>query len=346
MKVLFGWELGGGQGHIQRLVVLARELEIYGVEPVFALKSYNIKATSFPWQIVFAPRLPFTGRSESYTFADILETFGFGNYNLLKSHILAWQAIIKEVKPSLIITDHAPGLVIAAKNIVPTIVTGDAFTVPPPVEIFPNLRIPAPLESQQRQEQVSNTVKQILQYSAPLGQILNGDTSFIFGIPELDPYQHLRSLNQYLSVHVTPIPNNLYKSDGHAWAYLYDDYSHRSLVLNTLKPQCDFQPLTKVLAGKSLAIHHGSSTTAITCLLAGIPQLLLPKHLEHQLNAVSLSGLGVAKTINNPTWETLVAKRAQAYLLVENALLQAEKLAHWNQNFISVFVKACLKFLK
>lgn len=95
---------------------------------------------------VFAPRLPFTGRSESYTFADILETFGFGNPDLLKSHILAWQSIIKEVKPSLIITDHAPGLVLAAKNIVPTIIRGDAFTVPPPVEIFPNLRIPAPFE--------------------------------------------------------------------------------------------------------------------------------------------------------------------------------------------------------
>lgn len=346
MKVLFGWELGGGQGHIQRLVALARELEIYGVKPVFALKSYNIKATSFPWQIVFAPRLPFTGRSESYTFADILETFGFGNYNLLKSHILAWQSILKEVQPSLVITDHAPGLVLAAKNIVPTIVTGDAFAVPPPIEIFPNLRIPAPLDSQERQEQVSKTVKQIVPSLAPLGQILNGDISFIFGIPELDPYQHLRTLNQYLSVHITPIPSNLYKSDGCAWAYLYDDYPHRSLVLNTLKPQCDFLPLTKVLAGKSLAIHHGSSTTAIACLLAGIPQLLLPKHLEHQLNAVSLSGLGVAKIISNPTWETLLATQVQTYLLIENALLQAKKLAHWNQSFVPVFVKACLKFLK
>ncbi|OKH53959.1 hypothetical protein NIES2101_09480 [Calothrix sp. HK-06] len=345
MKVLFGWELGGGQGHIQRMVVLAQELETYGIEPVFALKSYNIKAASFPWQIVFAPRLPFTGRSESYSYADILETFGFGSPCLINPHLLAWQSIIKDVKPSLVIADHAPSLVLAARNIVPTIVIGDAFTVPPPVEVFPNLRIPYPLDSQERQEQVSKTVKQIVKLEAPLGQILNGDTSFIFGIPELDPYQHLRTQNQYLSVHVTPIPNNLYKSDGNAWAYLYDDYPHRSLVLNTLKPQCDFLPLTTVLAGKSLAIHHGSSTTSITCLLAGIPQLVLPKHFEHQLNAISLSGLAVAKIINNPTWETLLSYQAQAYSLAENASLQALKLAHWNQNFIPVFIEACLKFL-
>jgi hypothetical protein len=346
MKVLFGWELGGGQGHIQRLAGLARSLEPYGVEPVFALKSYNIKGISFPWQIVFAPPLPFTGRSESYTFADILETFGFGDINLLRSHKRAWQSVIKQIKPNLVITDHAPGLVLAAKGIVPAIVTGDSFAVPPRVEVFPTLRFLTPPESQERQEQVSKTVKEVVQLDAPLGQIFNGDVSFIFGIPELDPYQYLRVNDHYLGIHIAPIPSNLYKNDGSAWAYLYDDYSHRNLVINTLGAQCDFQPLTTALAGKSLAIHHGSSTTAITCLLAGIPQLVLPRHLEHQLNAIALSGLAVAKVINNPTtWETLLTAQAEVYALADNALLQAKRLAHWNQNFMSVFVKACLELL-
>jgi hypothetical protein len=346
MKVLFGWELGGGQGHIQRLISLARSLEPYGVEPVFALKSYKFKSLDLKGQIAFAPRLPFSGRSESYTFADILETFGFGNANLLLNHIQAWQSIIKDVKPSLVITDHAPGLVLAAKGIVPTIVTGDSFAVPPPVEVFPTLRFPAPPESQERQEQVSKTVKEIVQSDALLGEIFNGDASFIFGIPELDPYQYLRANNHYLSIHIAPIPNNLYSSDGSAWGYLYDDYPHRSLVINTLGAQCDFQPLITALARKSLAIHHGSSTTAITCLLAGIPQLVLPRQLEHQLNALALSQIKVAKLINNPTWETLLAAQAQAHTLAEYALSEAKKLACWNQNFMPIFIKACLEFLK
>ncbi len=346
MKVLFGWELGGGQGHIQRLSALAQALESHGVEPVFALKSYNIKGMSFPWQIVFAPSLPFSGRSESYTFTDILETFGFGNANLLRSHLQAWQSVISEVKPSLVITDYAPGLVLAARGVVPTVVTGDCFAVPPPVEVFPLLRLPAPPESEKRQKQVSNTVREVVKSDALLGEIFCGDASFIFGIPELDPYRHLRTQsNLYLSIHITPIPRNLHSSDGSAWAYLYDDYLYRNLVLQTLKPQCDFKPLTEVLAGKSLAIHHGSSTTAITCLLAGIPQLVFPKHLEHQLNAFALSGLAVAKTIATPTWEGLLMAQAEAYALTENALQKAKSLAHWNQNFMSIFVKTCLEFL-
>jgi len=345
MKVLLGWELGGGQGHIQRLAAIAQILEGKGLEPVFALKSYNIKGISFPWQTVLAPRLLFSGRNESYTFADILETFGFGNANLLRSHLQAWQSVLEEVKPSLIIADHAPGLVLAARGIVPTVVFGECFTVPPPVEVFPLLRFPAPPESAQRQEQVSNTVREVVKLDAPLGQVLNGDASFIFGIPELDPYQHLRTHDQYVSVHITPIPYDLHSSDGPAWAYLSDNYPHRGLVLQILKPQCEFKPLTEVLAGKSLAIHNGGLTTTITCLLAGLPQLVLPMYLEQHLNAIALSQLGVATTIAKPTWQGLLMAQTQAYALTEKAKLQAESLAHWNQNFMEVVIQTCLKFL-
>ncbi|KAF3884071.1 nucleotide disphospho-sugar-binding domain-containing protein [Tolypothrix bouteillei VB521301_2] len=346
MKVLFGWELGGGQGHIHRLAALARILEPLGIEPVFALKSYKIKGIGFPWEIVFAPSLPFSGRSESYTFADILETFGFGNPHLLRSHLLAWQSVISQIKPSLAIADYAPGLVLAARGVIPTVVVGDSFAVPPRVEVFPPLRLPVPHQTQNRAEQVSNTIREVVKSDAFLGEIFCGDANFIFGIPELDPYGYLRTeRDRYLSIHVTPIPRNLHKPEGPAWAYLYDDYPYRNLVLQTLKPECEFKSLTEVLSGKSMAIHHGSSTTAIACLLAGIPQLVFPQSLEHRLNAIALSGLGVAKMVSTPTWENLLVAQAETYALTPNALLLAQRLAHWNQNFVSVFVKTCLDFL-
>jgi len=345
MKVLLGWELGTGQGHIQRLVALARTLEPLGIEPVFALKSYHIKGISFSWQSVLAPPLPFSGRHNSYTLADILETFGFGNANLLRAHLQAWRSILEEVKPNLIIAEHAPGLVLAARGLVPTLVVGDGFTVPPPVEVFPILRFPAPPASEVRQEQVSNAVRSVIKLSAPLGQVLNGERSFIYSIPELDPYRHLRANEQYVSLHITPIPRELHRADGPAWAYLADDYPYRALVLQSLKPQCEFKPLKEVLAEKSLAIHHGGLTTALTCLLAGIPQLILPRHFEQQLNAIALSQLGVAKIITKPRWEELLIAQAQTYELTDNALRVAETLAHWNQNFREIVVKACLEFL-
>lgn len=345
MKVLLGWELGGGQGHIQRLVALARMLKSHGVEPIFALKSYKLKGTSLPGQIVFAPRLPFSGRAESYTFEDILETFSFGNAKLLRAHLQTWQSIISEVKPNLVIADHAPGLVLAAHGIVPTIVASDAFSVPPAIEVFPPLRFPTPPELTQRQQQVSNTIKAVIKSDTPLGKLLNGDTSFIFGIPELDPYRHLRTCEHYLGLYFTPILSNRQSSNGPAWAYLYDDYECRNFVVQTLRPVCDFKPLSEVLAGKSLAIHHGSSTTSIACLLTGIPQLVFPKYLEHQLNCIALLQLSVGIIASKLTWEGLIMAQAEAYALTENALQKAESLAYWNQNLMSIFIKTCLEFL-
>lgn len=71
-KVLLGWELGAGQGHIQPLAALAQALKAEEIEPVFALKSYKIKGINLPWQTVIAPRLPFSGRNDSFTYGDIL----------------------------------------------------------------------------------------------------------------------------------------------------------------------------------------------------------------------------------------------------------------------------------
>ncbi len=119
-------------------------------------------------------------------------------------------------------------------------------------------------------------------------------------------------------------------------------------ILATLRKgfaKCEFKPLSEVLGGKSLAIHHGGLTTAITCLLAGIPQLVLPMYLEQHLNAIALSQLGVATMLTKPTWQGLLMAQTQAYALTENAKLQAESLAHWNQNFMEVVIQTCLKFL-
>jgi hypothetical protein len=49
--------------------------------------------------------------------------------------------------------------------------------------------------------------------------------------------------------------------------------------------------------------------------------------------------------IAKPTWQGLLMAQTQAYALTENAKLQAESLAHWNQNIMEVVIQTCLKFL-
>jgi hypothetical protein len=343
MKILLGWELGAGQGHIQRLVTLAQQLEAQGHTPVFALKAYNLKGIDFPWQRLEPPQLPFSGRDISYTFADVLATFGFDDVTLLRAHIAAWQAILRDVKPALVITDHAPGLVLAAQNIAPTIVIGSPFAVPPPVETFALIRCPAPTEAFERGQRVSDAVHQVSQLDAPLGQLLNGDRSFIFSVPELDWYRFWRVNPEYVSAHITPVP---VRQGGMAvWSYLASDYDQRDRVLNTLQPESAFKPMQEALLDKGLAVHHGGLTTTIACLLAGIPQLLLPRYVEQQLTAFCLIRLGVAQILINPTDTDLYLAQARTFALAEAAQAQAVTLAPWNQNCRSVLLDACLKYL-
>lgn len=342
MKVLLGWELGAGQGHIQRLAAIAQALQSYGCVPIFALKSYTLKGMKFPWQSLLAPRLQFSGRTESYTFADILATFGFDQPILLGQHLAAWQDILTTVQPDLVITDHAPGLVLAARGRVRTIVVGSHFAVPPPVEEFPQFRFPAPPESEQRQAKVSDTVRAVTTLDVPLGQALNGDRSFIFSLPQLDCYYAWRTNPQYVSVHITPLPAGNSAAKTGSWAYLEQKYSAYPLIRATLQPQCEFKPLEEILPQTNWAIHHGGLTTTIACLLTGVPQLILPRHLEQQLTGYALESLGVAQVMTKPTWENLLLAQAQQPRLAKMATELSQDLSPWNQNFIEKLVKSLI----
>src|SRR3546814_11500867 len=55
------------------------------------------------------------------------------------------------------------------------------------------------------------------------------------------------------------------------------------------------QPIDKVLARATLAIHHGGSGMSLACCSAGRPQLALPIHEETLLTAQALSRIGVGK---------------------------------------------------
>lgn len=356
MKVLLGWELGAGQGHIQRLVALADRLEKQGCEPVFALKTYTLKGTDFPWQRVNAPRLPFSGRENSYTFADVLATFGFAQSDLLRQHLKNWQDILKTVNPDLVITDHAPGLVLAAQGLMPTVVTGSHFAVPPPVEIFPAFRSMAPPESKHQQEQVSETIRHVANLQTSVGQALNGDRSFIFSLPDLDFYRDWRQpsqntksqtaqsqTTQYVSAPIAPLPLNMRSPSNQPWTYLSKDYPAYQSVLNIFQTDSPFQPLQEALVDKSIAIHHGGLTTTIACLLAGIPQLILPRYIEQQLNGNALLRFNVAQVLINPTEENLLAAQAHVLSLAENAQYVAAQFSEWNQNFLDYVAESCLQ---
>lgn len=241
--------------------------------------------------------------------------------------------------------DFAPALVLAAKGVVPTIVVGNGFCIPPPTTDFPPIRpYDIPVEAIRRTAQVAQTVRQVTGFDAPLGQLLNGDRAFIFSIPELDPYRNARAQAEYVGIHSAPFLQ-LGSEHGKAWGYLAENWQNYSLVVNTLKPECVFDDLKIVLREKSLAIHHGGFFTSAACLLAGIPQMVFPIDMEKWHTASSLLDLGVAISPEPLTQENLVNSLSDLSRITQTAKKQAEKFAYWNQNFLDTVVQACLQYL-
>lgn len=349
MKVLLAWEIGGGQGHLHLLAAIGQKLKDCGMEPVFALQNPGIKGVSLPGKILQAPLatlrfLDDKDDDKSYLFTDILYIFGFSTSFLFSFHLKAWQNVINLVRPSLIVADFAPALVIAAKGVVPTVVVGNGFCIPP-IGDFPPIRPQnIPVEAIHRQAQVAQTVRQVTGFDAPLGELLNGDRAFIFSIPELDPYRNARAQAEYVGIHSAPFPQ-LGSEHGKAWGYLKPDWQNYSLVIDTLKPECIFDDLKIVLREKSLAIHNGGFFTSVACLLAGIPQMVFPTDMEKWHTAKVLLELGVAISPEPLTKENLINSISSLSEITQNAKKQAEKFAYWNQNFLDIVVQYCLQLL-
>lgn len=349
---LLAWEIGGGQGHLHKLATIAGELKKHGIKSVFAVQNSQIKGLTLQGKVINAPQANFQalddkGDNKAYFYTDILYMFGFNSSLTLKFHLQAWQNVINLVKPSIIIVDYAPALVLAAKGIIPTIVTGNGFSVPPPIEKFPSVRSPPiPDNAIKRSQIVAENVRQVTGFDAALGYLLNGSRSFLFTIPELDPYADVRGKAKYVGIHSAPFPQNIGDENGEAWAYILDNWHYRDLVLDTFKANCIFGDLKHILNNKSLALHHASYGISMTCLLAGIPQIVFPKDLETSLTARKLIDLGVAVAILPPfTKETLLQATAFLPQLTKNARQQAIKLADWNQSFLNQVVEGCLELV-
>jgi hypothetical protein len=347
MKALLAWEIGSGQGHIHRLAAIARLLSTHGIEPIFALQKPQVKGINFPWRVLQAPTSVMKALDgckdiKSYSFTDILYIFSFSEALTLRFHIQAWQNVINLVKPALIFADFAPALVLAASGRVPTVVVGSGFAVPPPVKEFPPIRHPMLSASLKRQSQVAEVVRQVTVLDVPLGKLLNGDRTLIFSIPELDPYRELRDNPKYVGIQNAPLPQNLADKKGSVWGYLSQDWRDYPLIMQSLRPRCEFGELETVLSGKSLAVHHGGSTTSLACLLAGLPQILFPKYQEQVLTAMALEKMGVAQKIQSPDSDNL--KEAIVFLpkLFNKAQIWAQKLSKWNRDYLSDTVRACL----
>ena len=366
-RVLLTYEFGSGLGHVNRLISVAKRLKSTD-SLVFALPhapsmgslisdAFGQRATLRPGVEWLAPADPSARMVPTHTLADVIRLFRFNDASTLGPAVDRWRALIDEIKPDLIIADFAPTLRLAIGDMIPTIIVGNGYTVPPPGRMLPPIRpwqSEVPAASRANEEHLLRVINQIRAQNDSssvdyVADLFSGQSTFICTMPEFDPYHSYRTKPVSWPFNVpsiSPGPPAMERLGPTIFTYLPSAHPlTESMIeaLNRLKhktylyiagtnsrdlaKRCarHIGILTKpadfadILPKVRLLIHHAGLGTAYAGLAAGTPQLVLPLNLEHLITARGLTAAGVALGFNRPPPDPSTLFEAIETLLTEPA---------------------------
>lgn len=294
---VLAWELGGHLGHAMPLARLAAGLLARGHEVHLVWKDLSLAAEVLGrhlgdphlhlWQ---APVWTADGPAAPATYAELLFTAGYADPDRLSGLADAWRQLLEVVRPAVLVADHAPTALLAARGLpVQRVPFGSGFTVPPPRQPLPVLRDWEPVSGERIEDAESLALgscnHQLTRWGvAPLPALhalFDAPETFLMGWPALDHFAALRDPAQrswgYLAPDdrgaVLPWPT---ASGPRVLAYLRSSHPAIDAVLSTLRagPWCSLVYLpgaspeqASALGGPQLRI-----VTAMLNLAALLPE--------------------------------------------------------------------------
>lgn len=349
-RILMTWELGGGYGHLAPLLSLARPLQDEGHTLMFAardltaaeavLGSSGIAYYQAPAN--FAPQ-----RGESiHSYPQILLRTAFNDRDELLARVRAWRALYALLEPDILVCDHSPTALLAARGLpLRCVATGNGFVLPPDVTPLPELRDWEALGSGELQRleaqalDMANATLRALDAPplARLSTLFADAAQALLTLKELDNYAELREGEDYWGVPPGPTGTEPHWPEGSGKrVFVYgqpfqilpqvladlDRSGYRSLVYVPRFPleergrlqsaRLQFADalldMTAVSAQCDCALMTNGHGTTAAMLLAGKPVLLLPQHLEMLLIAESVRKCGAGLAASLKSAEEIRAK--------------------------------------
>ena len=123
-RVLIAWALGEAFGHLARCLRLAQGLVARGYALTLALKDVRLPAGQAPASGITVLPAPLTpqmgaGGSPPVNYPDVLRVSGFADARDVAARLNAWQGMFSLVRPDVLIADHAPTALLAARCTTP-----------------------------------------------------------------------------------------------------------------------------------------------------------------------------------------------------------------------------------
>lgn len=325
------WELGGNMGHVAAMLGPAHALRGRGHRVTFALRDLRhagaIARQGFRF---FAAPTPLRGRvMRTYpSYAAMLSGEIFPSARAALVGALAWRSIISATRPDLVLADHAPMALLAARGLkLRTATFGSPFSVPAPglpLPVFLKASGPAGAE----EERVLRRLNAVLDaLRAPrlerVSDLYRCDATMLRTLPELDCFSP-RPAESYVSPNgadagdavppwpeakgqkalvylkagpwVRPVLEALAASGASTVAYIdrpkgaRGPFERPGLFVSHVPYKA-----SAMIPQADLVVCHANHGTVVAAALAGKPLLMMPNHLEQALTArcANKAGLGV-----------------------------------------------------
>ncbi len=337
IRILCCWELGGGFGHLFRLAPVGLELAnrgcqvAYGIPDVICgvacLRNHACQILRVPvWQT------PPQAHPLSQTYSQNLLRNGYWHRESLQNQLQGWLALFDACQPDVILAEHAPSVLLAArKSGTPCIAIGTGFSLPPLTTPMPGLQpwftLPERYLSKCGKEFLScvNPVLQDLGIPAlaDVAGLFEGATQLLCTLPELDHYGTRPDVRYWGPVIYTPQDSKApWPSDKRDNIFLYIKPEHRFFrqIVCLLKemglPTLIFAPglghdEQRALQGENLSIvlhpvnlktaamhcrlmiSEGGHNTGALMLLAGVSLFICPGQLEQAVWAHRVCAQGL-----------------------------------------------------
>jgi UDP:flavonoid glycosyltransferase YjiC (YdhE family) len=207
-RILLTWELGAGLAHLMNFRSLARGLAARGHQVCLAVRELSQVHRVFepgefpvlqaPWKSRRVPAV-----DPIVTFADLLFNIGFAEPRELASLVDAWRHLFAMLCPDLILCDHSPTALVAARGAVFACGTvGSGFFCPvdeAPIRPFPFVDEKYFKEAVSREQLVLGNINQVLRTRnlpaiEQVTKLFHNPTveNYLLTYPELDHYPHRR----------------------------------------------------------------------------------------------------------------------------------------------------------
>ncbi len=342
-NILIAWELGGGYGHLDSMFSIGNQLTVSGHSVHYAVRdlpraelragSTHLKVFQSPYYLAQSSQ-----QASAINYSGILLRCGYNRPTELAGLIRGWIQLITLIQPEIILVDHAPGAIIAAKILnIPVCNTATGFVFPPVINPLPGFQDESiiPLQQLEKTDSLAllsiNTV--IKKYSAKpldnLAQLFDIEHNFMCTFSELDHYG-TRSDTDYCGSIYSTLGDSFpaWQQDSEKKkVFLYLSAAHplfKSIVEQlrnspyqvllhprdikwkhneqTIDQNLFISPrpvnMDTVTKHADIIICHGGHATSSAVLLSGIPLLIIPQQIEQQLFANRLASQNLAVHVN------------------------------------------------